>query len=95
VGESTAGVKTKVQENRCKKISNLPKGIFEKNPGSKVHWIRYISADGKLHRERIGSRKDAVTALASRRDDKSKGKLPKVSKRNPTLASLLMTPSNS
>lgn len=87
--ESAAGRKTKVQENRGKKLSNLPKGVFEKNRGSKIYWVRYISADGKLHRERIGSREDAVTALASRLDDKSRGRVPTVSKRNPTFSELV------
>jgi integrase len=88
-GESTAGARPRIQENRGKKISHLPKGIFEKNPGSRIYWIRYISGDGKLHRERIGSKEDAVTALASRRDDKSKGKLPKVSKNSHTFSELV------
>jgi integrase len=89
VGKSAAGVKTKVQENRGKKTSSLPKGIFEKNPGSKIYWIRYMGADGKLHRERIGAKDKAVTALENRRDDKSKGKTPVVSKSNPTFSELV------
>ncbi len=82
--KKTVGKKTK-----GKKTTRLPRGIFEKNPGSKVYWIRYVSADGKLHRERIGSKKDAVEALGKRRDEKIKGKLPTIAKISFTFSELV------
>jgi hypothetical protein len=29
----------------------LPRGVFEKAPGSKDNWIRYADTYGKIHRE--------------------------------------------
>jgi hypothetical protein len=39
----------------------IPKatGVFEKVPGSGVWWIRYRD-QGKLHREKVGRRQDAI-----------------------------------
>ena len=37
-----------------KKRSGRVRGIFEKEPGSGVWWIRYADANGTLHREKVG-----------------------------------------
>jgi integrase len=60
--------------------SKLPRGVFEKIPGSKIYWIRYIGADGKLHRERIGNLNAAKNEVENRRVEKRQGKLPAIAK---------------
>lgn len=53
------------------------RGIFEKGKG--VFWIRYTDAAGKKHREKVGTRSDAVTLLAKRKTEKLRGlKLPEL-----------------
>jgi hypothetical protein len=34
------------------------RGVFEKNPGSEIWWIRYY-IDGRERREKVGRKKDA------------------------------------
>jgi len=61
---------------RGKKLSSLPRGVFEKTPGSGIYWIRYTDAAGKLHREIGGSTiKKAENKLALRRTAKLNGEL--------------------
>lgn len=58
----------------------LPRGIFEKVADSKDYWIRYVDADGKLHREKAGSLSAAKNLLSIRRAEKLHGKLPDIEK---------------
>jgi integrase len=46
------------------------RGLFEKNPGSGIWWIRFVDAQGKLHRKKAGRKSDAVTLLSKRRTEK-------------------------
>lgn len=45
------------------------RGVYERNPGSGVWWIRWTDAHGKLHREKAGRRADAQTLIAKRRTE--------------------------
>lgn len=56
--------------------ASLPRGIYEKVPGSKCYWIRYTTVDGIRHREKAGNLSMAKSLLALREADKLKGKLP-------------------
>jgi integrase len=47
-------------------MTRIP-GIFERPPGSGVHWISYSDADGHRHREKAGKFTAAVDLLHSRR----------------------------
>jgi integrase len=63
----------------------LPRGVFEKVPGSGVYWIQYFDYSGKRRREKAGTLGNAKKLLVSRRNDKLEGKLPeprKVTKRS-------------
>ena len=41
---------------------------------SGVFWIRFRDADGKLHREKIGRKGDAIDLLNKRRNERRVGK---------------------
>ncbi|WP_419806321.1 tyrosine-type recombinase/integrase [Terriglobus sp.] len=48
------------------------KGVWEKEPGSGVWWIRY-RVNGRLKRERVGRKKDAISLYAIRKSDLIRG----------------------
>jgi hypothetical protein len=51
--------------------------VYERVPGSGVWWIRWTDSNGKLHREKVGRRSDAITLIAKRRTEAiQKKKLP-------------------
>src|ERR1019366_2006618 len=54
----------------------LPRGIYEKEPGSKIYWIRYAQFGGKIRREKAGSLANAKRLLTIRHGQKLAGKLP-------------------
>jgi hypothetical protein len=63
-----------VEKNRMKKH----RGVFEKDPGSGVWWIQYFDAEGRRHREKIGSKGAAIKLVELRRTQRLEGrKLPK------------------
>jgi hypothetical protein len=43
------------------------RGVFEKEPGTNIWWIRYTDGAGKHKREKVGRRGDAVTLYQSER----------------------------
>jgi len=57
------------------KKSKLPMGVFEKVPGSGIYWIRF-TAEGKKHREKVGSLAAAKNRLGVRHVQASSGTLP-------------------
>lgn len=50
------------------------RGLWEREPGSGVWWIRYRDVDGTLHREKVGRKSDAEALLIKRRNDRRVGK---------------------
>lgn len=53
------------------------RGIYEKVPGSGVWWCRYADSRGKIRREKVGRRSDAIALYAKRRTEALQGrKLP-------------------
>lgn len=48
-------------------------GVWEKTPGSGVWWIRY-RVDGKLKREKVGRKSDAIALYQQRKSDVRAGK---------------------
>jgi integrase len=53
------------------------RGIFEREKGSGVWWIRWTDSDGNKRREKAGRRSDAITLLAKRKTEKLRqAKLP-------------------
>lgn len=54
------------------------RGVFEKDPGSGVWWIRFIDAEGALRREKVGTKSAAIKLYSKRKTDALEGKkLPK------------------
>jgi integrase len=54
------------------------RGIFEKHPGSGVHWIRYADGTGRIRREKAGTKSAALTLYRKRKTEILEGrKLPK------------------
>jgi hypothetical protein len=51
-----------------------PRGLWEREPGSGVWWIRFRDSDGKLHREKVGRKSDAEALLNKRRNERRVGK---------------------
>jgi site-specific recombinase XerD len=47
--------------------------VWERIPGSIVWWIRYRDADGKLRREKVGRKGDAIDLLNKRRNERRVG----------------------
>jgi site-specific recombinase XerD len=53
------------------------RGVYEKEPGSGVWWVRWTDLQGKLHREKAGRKSDAKTLVDKRRTETiQKRKLP-------------------
>jgi hypothetical protein len=60
-----------------KKDEAKVRGVWERIPGSGVWWIRYRDADGKLRREKVGRKSDAIDLFRKRTEERRKGiKLP-------------------
>ena len=64
------------------KKTTLPMGIFEKVPGSGIYWIRF-TAEGKKHREKVGSLAAAKNRLGVRHTQAGTGTLPHSSEPRP------------
>ena len=48
------------------------RGVFEKDPGSDIWWIRYY-IDGRERREKVGRKKDASDLYKIRKADALRG----------------------
>jgi integrase len=60
-------------------------GVFERQPGTGIWWIRYIAASGRRITEKVGRRSDAITLIGKRRAEKlARRKLPEKFRRNIT-----------
>jgi len=46
------------------------RGVWERIPGSGVYWIRYRDASGKLRREKVGRKGDAIDLFRKRTEDR-------------------------
>ncbi len=54
------------------KIRARVRGVFEKEPGTGIWWIRY-HVDGKPRREKVGRRSDAIALYQRRKADTRAG----------------------
>jgi integrase len=54
--------------------SGQSRGVFEKDKGSNVWWVRYIDAKGRLRREVAGTKSDAIDLYRKRKDEARRGK---------------------
>lgn len=77
-------------QNPVGKVRRRQRGVFEKVPGSGVWWVRHFDADGRLRRERVGSKSAAIKVYNKRRNQADTGvKLPEnLKRRGATFAEL-------
>lgn len=75
---------------RKRKTEKLPRGIFERPPGSGIYWIHYHD-NGQRHREKAGTLSSAKEMYRDRKADIRRGrKLPDLgNKKYTTLAALI------
>jgi integrase len=67
-----------------REMSMTQRGIFEKFPGSAVWWIRYVDAQGRLRREKAGTKSAAILLYRKRKQEALEGrKLPEKLRRPP------------
>ena len=67
-----------------KNKSGYPRGVFERELGSGVFWIRYQDADGRERKEKVGSLRNAGKLVENRRTDARRGlKLPETLRARP------------
>ena len=65
------------------------RGVFEKVPGSGIWWIRWHDAQGRRHREKVGSKSVAIKVAEKRRVQvRERKKLPELSRRAVTFGEL-------
>ena len=50
------------------------RGIYEREPGSGVWWIQYFDAEGRRHREKAGTRGNAIDLVQKRKNEVLTGK---------------------
>src|SRR5271170_6522313 len=50
------------------------RGVYEREPGSKVWWIRYYDQFGKKHREKVGTKSAAILLYRKRKQQALEGK---------------------
>jgi hypothetical protein len=55
-----------------RKVVSKERGVFEKEPGSNIWWIRF-KANGIEHREKVGRRDDAIKLYKIRKADILRG----------------------
>ena len=71
------------------KANVKPRGVFEKVPKSGVWWIRWHDAEGRRHREKVGSKSVAIKVAEKRRVEVREGKkLPELNRRAVTVREL-------
>lgn len=56
------------------KKSKRQRGVFEKDPGSGVWWIRYADQFGRIHREKLGPKGLAISAYQKRKTEVREGR---------------------
>ena len=73
--ETPAVVKPNVAGGTRRARAGKPdRGIFEKLPGSGAWWIRYVDAQGRYRREKVGTWGNADKLLTKRRNEALQGK---------------------
>jgi integrase len=50
------------------------RGVYEKEPGSGIWWVRYADANGKIRRERVGNKGAAIKLYQKRKTEIFQGK---------------------
>jgi site-specific recombinase XerD len=59
---------------RQKRAQQLPRGVYEKAPGSGIFWIRYVDSEGRFRREKAGTKSNAIDLYRKRKTQALEGK---------------------
>src|SRR6266478_612138 len=62
------------EENEQQLGEHKLRGIYERQPGSKIWWIRYADATGRIRREKAGTRGAAIKLYQKRKTEVLQGK---------------------
>jgi site-specific recombinase XerD len=62
------------QENQHELEDRKLRGIYERQPGSKIWWIRYADTTGRIRREKAGTRGAAIKLYQKRKTEVLQGK---------------------
>jgi site-specific recombinase XerD len=62
------------QDNQKEAEEHKLRGIYERQPGSKIWWIRYADATGRIRREKAGTRGAAIKLYQKRKTEVLQGK---------------------
>jgi hypothetical protein len=63
------------------------RGIFERERGSGIWWVRHVDAQGRLRREKAGTKSAAIALYRKRKTEALEGrKLPEKFRRPPFLS---------
>lgn len=62
------------QDNQQETEEHKLRGIYERQPGSKIWWIRYADAMGRIRREKAGTRGTAIKLYQKRKTEVLQGK---------------------
>jgi len=65
---------THTQESRQELEERKLRGIYEREPGSKIWWIRYADATGRIRREKAGTKGAAIKLYQKRKTEVLQGK---------------------
>lgn len=65
---------THIQENKQELEERKLRGIYEREPGSHIWWIRYADATGRIRREKAGTKGAAIKLYQKRKTEVLQGK---------------------
>ena len=56
------------------KQQNKIKGVYEREPGSRIWWIRFADTSGRIRREKVGNKGAAIKLYQKRKTEVLQGK---------------------
>jgi hypothetical protein len=72
--KTESNVRSEDISRRVRTQRNYPHGLYEKDPGSNVWWIRYADSMGRIRREKAGTKSAAFSLYRKRKTEALQGK---------------------
>ena len=60
------------------RLGGKDRGLFERPKGSNTWWIRWTDQFGREHREKVGSKSNALKVYTKRKEDARSEKVPRM-----------------